>query len=201
MKLFIVHIVSIIIDFTSVAIFLVAVKKAQNTMHTNKELMFLGKDLMRQIAISSTNLDKAVSILKEEYEDICDENRKMDARVAESTRIRKEITKLTSEMELGHAKLKESYNKLQKLNTELEARANNLNIATKPSSTFLTTKANSTITENTVDDNIRKDIQNKTSRSTAMPMRNQPNALLQAINGGLPFTSKKIDEISEKEII
>lgn len=196
MKLFIIHIVSMIIDFTSIAIFLIALKKARNTLHTNKELMFLGKDLMRQIAISSTNLDKAVSILKEEYEDICDENRKMDARVAESTRIRKEIANLTSEMELTYAKLKESYNKLQKLNTEVETQVNNLNIATKASPTFLTTKANSTITESAADIGIRRDIPNKASRDAPMQIRNQPNALLQAINGGLPFTNKKIDEIS-----
>ncbi|ENN90180.1 BAB2_0123 family type IV secretion system effector [Bartonella bovis] len=92
MSWFIVNIASALLALISLSIFIITTRKLTTTIH-------MGRELAKQVQTGTVCLDRALSILREEHQEFRDENRKMDARIIESTRIRRNIDRSVAHME------------------------------------------------------------------------------------------------------
>ncbi|ALE02976.1 BAB2_0123 family type IV secretion system effector [Bartonella ancashensis] len=110
MSWFMVNIISTLLALISLGVFIRVARKLKETMHT-------GRELAEQIQVSTSHLDHIISVLREEYQEIHDENRKMDARIIESTRIRREIDRSLAHMEEVRHQLQNDFNLLRSVPT------------------------------------------------------------------------------------
>ncbi|MEL6093886.1 BAB2_0123 family type IV secretion system effector [Bartonella schoenbuchensis] len=92
MSWFIVNIASALLALISLGVFIITTRKLTTTIH-------MGRELAKQVQTGTSCLDRAISILREEHQEFRDENRKMDARIIESTRIRRNIDRSVAHME------------------------------------------------------------------------------------------------------
>ncbi|OPB30125.1 hypothetical protein [Bartonella sp. WD12.1] len=92
MSWFIVNIASALLALVSLGVFIITTRKLTTTIH-------MGRELAKQVQTGTACLDRAISILREEHQEFRDENRKMDARIIESTRIRRNIDRSVAHME------------------------------------------------------------------------------------------------------
>ncbi|AQX20301.1 BAB2_0123 family type IV secretion system effector [Bartonella sp. WD16.2] len=92
MSWFIVNIASALLALISLSVFIINTRKLTKTIH-------MGRELAKQVQTGTAYLDRALLILREEHQEFRDENRKMDARIIESTRIRRNIDRSVAHME------------------------------------------------------------------------------------------------------
>lgn len=113
MNWFIVNGISAALAILSLTVFVITARKLAGTIR-------LGRELAHQVQLATVSLDRAVAALREEHQDFRDENRKLDARIGESSRIRRDIDRSISHMEQLHNQL---HINLSQLNSTL-GRAN-----------------------------------------------------------------------------
>ncbi|KXF76034.1 hypothetical protein ATN84_14000 [Paramesorhizobium deserti] len=92
MNLLLVNAISAILSLVSIGIVVVALRKAA-------EMIRLGRSMAEQIATSSANLERALAALQVEHDDLRDENKKLDARLEESAKARRDIARSVDLME------------------------------------------------------------------------------------------------------
>ena len=92
MSWFIVNIVGAILAMISLGVFIITSRKLASTIR-------LGRELAQQVHAATSSLDHAIQALREEHQDFRDENRKLDARITESARIRREVDRSVAHME------------------------------------------------------------------------------------------------------
>ncbi|KEG18333.1 BAB2_0123 family type IV secretion system effector [Bartonella bacilliformis] len=110
MSWFMVNIASALLALISLSVFVVIARKLATTIQ-------MGRELAKQVHIGTSCLDRAILALREEHQDFRDENRKMDARIIESTRIRREIDRSIAHMEEVRNQLQNDFNLLRNLPT------------------------------------------------------------------------------------
>lgn len=106
MNWFIVNIIGAALAMTSVGVFVVTSRKLASTIH-------LGRQLAEQVHAATSSLDRAVKALREEHQDFRDENKKLDARITESSRIRREVDRSVAHMETIRNQLQGDFNRLR----------------------------------------------------------------------------------------
>ncbi|OLY43444.1 hypothetical protein PEB0122_012950 [Bartonella apis] len=106
MNWFIVNIIGAALAMTSVGVFVVTSRKLASTIR-------LGRQLAEQVHAATSSLDRAVKALREEHQDFRDENRKLDARITESSRIRREVDRSVAHMETIRNQLQGDFNRLR----------------------------------------------------------------------------------------
>lgn len=92
MNLLLVNAISAILSLVSIGIVVVALRRAA-------EMIRLGRSMAEQIAASSANLERALTALQAEHDEFRDENRKLDARLEESAKARRDIARSVDLME------------------------------------------------------------------------------------------------------
>ncbi|GAB1582985.1 BAB2_0123 family type IV secretion system effector [Phyllobacterium phragmitis] len=92
MNLLLVNAISAILSLVSIGIVVVALRRAA-------EMIRLGRSMAEQIAASSANLERALAALQAEHDELRDENRKLDARLEESAKARRDIARSVDLME------------------------------------------------------------------------------------------------------
>ncbi|WP_420960926.1 BAB2_0123 family type IV secretion system effector [Brucella sp. IR073] len=98
MNLLLVNAISAGLSLVSIAIVVVALRKAAETIR-------LGRALADGIAASSAGLEKALAALQAERDDLRDESRKLSARLEESAKAQREINRSLDLMERIRAEL------------------------------------------------------------------------------------------------
>ncbi|GGA98201.1 hypothetical protein GCM10011491_28060 [Brucella endophytica] len=98
MNLLLVNAISAGLSLVSIAIVIVALRKAAETIR-------LGRALADGIAASSAGLEKALAALQAERDDLRDESRKLSARLEESAKAQREINRSLDLMERIRAEL------------------------------------------------------------------------------------------------
>ncbi len=106
MNWFIVNIIGAALAMTSVGVFVVTSRKLASTIR-------LGRQLAEQVHAATSSLDRAVRALREEHQDFRDENKKLDARITESSRIRREVDRSVAHMETIRNQLQGDFNRLR----------------------------------------------------------------------------------------
>lgn len=106
MNWFIVNIIGAALAMTSVGVFVVTSRKLASTIR-------LGRQLAEQVHAATSSLDRAVKALREEHQDFRDENKKLDARITESSRIRREVDRSVAHMETIRNQLQGDFNRLR----------------------------------------------------------------------------------------
>ena len=106
MNWFIVNIIGAALAMTSVGVFVVTSRKLASTIR-------LGRQLAEQVHAATSSLDRAVKALREEHQDFRDENKKLDARITESSRIRREVDRSVAHMETIRNQLQGDLNRLR----------------------------------------------------------------------------------------
>lgn len=106
MNWFIVDIVGAALAMTSVGVVVVTSRKLTSTIR-------LGRQLAEQVHVATSSLDRAIKALREEHQDFRDENKKLDARITESSRIRREVDRSVAHMETIRNQLQIDFNRLR----------------------------------------------------------------------------------------
>ncbi|MHC5308395.1 BAB2_0123 family type IV secretion system effector [Bartonella sp. LJL80] len=106
MAWFTVNIVSAVLAMVSLGVFIVTTRKLASTIR-------LGRELAQQVHSATSSLDRAVMALREEHQDFRDENRKLDARITESARIRRDVDRSVAHMENVRNQLQGDFNRLR----------------------------------------------------------------------------------------
>ncbi|WP_225868137.1 BAB2_0123 family type IV secretion system effector [Bartonella choladocola] len=106
MNWFIVNIIGAVLAMTSVGVFVITARKLASTIR-------LGRQLAEQVHAATSSLDRAVKALREEHQDFRDENKKLDARITESSRIRREVDRSVAHMETIRNQLQGDFNRLR----------------------------------------------------------------------------------------
>ncbi|AQX27720.1 MULTISPECIES: BAB2_0123 family type IV secretion system effector [unclassified Bartonella] len=106
MSWFMFNFVSALLALASLSVLIITTRKLAATIQ-------MGRELAKQVQIGTACLDQALSTLREEHQEFRDENRKMDARMIESTRIRRDIDRSISHMENVRDQLKSDFNQLR----------------------------------------------------------------------------------------
>ena len=106
MNWFIINIIGAVLAMTSVGVFVITSRKLASTIH-------LGRQLAEQVHAATSSLDRAVKALREEHQDFRDENKKLDARITESSRIRREVDRSVAHMETIRNQLQGDFNRLR----------------------------------------------------------------------------------------
>ena len=106
MSWFIVNIVGAILAMISLGVFIITSRKLASTIR-------LGRELAQQVHAATSSLDHAIQALREEHQDFRDENRKLDARITESARIRREVDRTVAHMETVRNQLQNDFNRLR----------------------------------------------------------------------------------------
>ncbi|WP_412057558.1 BAB2_0123 family type IV secretion system effector [Bartonella sp. DGB2] len=105
MSWLIINLISAAISAFSLSVFIAAARKLTATVQ-------LGRALATEIQSATASLDQAIKILREEHQDFQDENRKLDARISESTRTRRNIDQYIAKMENMRLRLQQDYTSL-----------------------------------------------------------------------------------------
>jgi septal ring factor EnvC (AmiA/AmiB activator) len=98
MSLLLVNAISAVLSLGAIAVVVVALRKAA-------EMIRLSRMIAGEIAAASAGLEKALAALKSEHDDLRDEGRKLNARLQESARAQREITRSLDLMERIRAEL------------------------------------------------------------------------------------------------
>ena len=106
MNWFIVNIVGAALAMTSLGVFIITSRKLASTIR-------LGRELAQQVHAATSSLDRAIRALREEHQDFRDENKKLDARITESSRIRREVDRSVAHMETIRNQLQADFNRLR----------------------------------------------------------------------------------------
>ncbi|WP_295911788.1 hypothetical protein [uncultured Bartonella sp.] len=106
MNWFIINIIGAVLAMTSVGVFVITSRKLASTIR-------LGRQLAEQVHAATSSLDRAVKALREEHQDFRDENKKLDARITESSRIRREVDRSVAHMETIRNQLQGDFNRLR----------------------------------------------------------------------------------------
>lgn len=106
MSWFIVNIVGAILAMISLGVFIITSRKLASTIR-------LGRELVQQVHLATSSLDSAVNALREEHQDFRDENCKLDARITESARIRRDVDRSVAHMETVRNQLQGDFNRLR----------------------------------------------------------------------------------------
>ncbi len=106
MNWFIVNIVGAALAMTSLGVFVITSRKLASTIR-------LGRELAQQVHAATSSLDRAIRALREEHQDFRDENKKLDARITESSRIRREVDRSVAHMETIRNQLQADFNRLR----------------------------------------------------------------------------------------
>jgi len=122
MNLLLVNAISAILSLVSIGIVVVALRKAA-------EMIRLGRSMAEQIAASSASLEKALAALQAEHDDLRDENRKLNARLEESAKARRDITRSVDLMERIRTELQGD---IRALRTAMASRSAAMTTATAP---------------------------------------------------------------------
>lgn len=91
MSLLLANVLSTLMALASLAVLVIVGRKANETIQ-------LGKTLALRVAAASNGLERAVKALRNERTDLCDENVKLEARLAETARVRREMDETIEEL-------------------------------------------------------------------------------------------------------
>ncbi|MFB8340218.1 BAB2_0123 family type IV secretion system effector [Brucella cytisi] len=91
MSLLLANVLSTLMALTSLAALIVVGRKANETIK-------LGKLLALRVAAASNGLERAVKAIQSERTDLTDENNKLEARLAETQRVRREMEEAIEEL-------------------------------------------------------------------------------------------------------
>ncbi|WP_438721746.1 BAB2_0123 family type IV secretion system effector [Bartonella rochalimae] len=100
--------ISAFLALVSLSVLIITIRKLAATIQ-------MGRELAKQVQMGTACLDQALSTLREEHQEFRDENRKMDARMIESTRVRRDIDRSISHMENVRDQLKSDFNQFRSI--------------------------------------------------------------------------------------
>ncbi|PYE87717.1 BAB2_0123 family type IV secretion system effector [Phyllobacterium leguminum] len=99
MNLLLVNAISAALSLVSIAVVIVALRKAA-------QMIRLGRMMAAEIATASAGLENAFAALRSEHDDLRDEGRKLNARLEETAKAQREITRSLELMERIRADLR-----------------------------------------------------------------------------------------------
>lgn len=112
MNVLIVDIISVLTVIGSATIVILVSRKLTNAIT-------LGRELAKELKYSGFNLEKIRESLLEQYQNIHEEGLKLEARLKEANKVKKNINNLIAHMEASHTILKESYTEVENLKGEI----------------------------------------------------------------------------------
>lgn len=112
MNVFIVDIICMLTVIGAATIVILVARKLTNAIT-------LGRDLAKELKSSGFNLEKIRESLLEQYQHIREEGLKLEARLSETNKVKKNINNLIAHMEARHTILKESYTEVENLKTKI----------------------------------------------------------------------------------